>query len=213
MKDLKKIFEKIPQERLVLYLLLLGIVPLLFLGSYLLEEKYSLSSLSEELSNTTFEVQSQNQRELANRSTRVHYQNRDQFYLIKQLESLQLQKEEITTLKKILDSGFHQEEDAIRARLQFLTSPDNCISFQEGPEKRMRNLRETELTLAHPVEASLEDIKTILTRVEGTKIDGNEADPSRPHLFFSDFRIEKKKVFSGEAYSLSFKVIKREYVS
>jgi len=213
MKEILKFFDKIPQERLVVYFLLLGLLPLLFVGSYLLQQKSELSSLSEQLSSSSLDVMNQNRKELANRSIRAHFQNKDQFYLIKQLESLTLQKEEISTLKKTLESGFHHEEDAIRARLLFLTSSENSIAFQEGPEKRLRNFRETELSLQHPVEVSLNDLKTILARVEDVKLDGNEADPSRPHLFFSDFRIEKKKVFSGEAFSLTFKVVKREYVS
>jgi hypothetical protein len=120
--------------------------------------------------------------------------------------------DEANSLKKTLDSGFHQDEEAIRARYNFLTSSENSIVFAEGPEKRMKGFRETEFSLTHPVEVNLADMQAIIAKIEGVKIGAFDADPSRPHLFFSDFRFEKKKVYAGEVFSLSFKVVKREYV-
>src|SRR5689334_10291050 len=109
-----KNFKNIPQERLIAYLLILGIVPLFLVGLHFVAKKNEISALSDKLTELSLDVMQQNKKELSNRSVRAQFQNKDQFYLIKELESMQLMKEDVAAFKKILDSGYHQEEEQIR---------------------------------------------------------------------------------------------------
>jgi hypothetical protein len=201
----------IPQNRLILYILLLGFIPLFFVFSHLNSQKKLQSKLNEHLSSLLQDVTAQQNRELYNHITKKTFQGKDQFYLNKELESLQVLEGESEELKKILKTSFHPDEEAIRRRLHFLSSGQNAISFSEGGEKRFSFCQETTSTLAHPVEVNVSDIKKILSRIEGVEIGGEKPKDSRPHLIVSEFRLHKKEGFLHETFVLNLQVIRREY--
>src|SRR5260221_675513 len=105
------------------------------------------------------------------------------------------------SLQKILSSGFHANEDAFRRRMQFHTSGQNAISFVEGSVKAYPGFQETQESLAHSVEVDSNDIKAILSRIEGVQFnEQNPVVPSRPHLIITDWKMEKKKGPAQEVY-------------
>jgi len=209
---MKNFFFYFPFHRSLIYLFFLGLFPLVVVLVHFFHQKEFQENLASELGLLCESVTLQNTKEMHNRSTRATYQGKDQFYLIKQLESMTLLEDEIAKIQKVLGAGFHPEEEACRRRLHFLTSGENSIVFSENPEKRMPGFTQTEAALQHPVEANLNDVKKIIARIEGVKIDNHEPDPSRPHLIISDFHLEKKKEFLGDVLVVNLKTIKREYI-
>jgi hypothetical protein len=201
----------IPQNRLIFYILVLAFIPLFLVLSHLNSQKTLQSKLNFHLSSLLQDVTAQQNRELYNHITKKTFQGKDQFYLNKELESLQVLEGESEELKKILKNSFHPDEEAIRRRLHFLSSGQNAISFTEGQEKHFSNCQETLVSLAHPIEVNVSDIKKILSRIEGVEIGDQKPKESRPHLIISEFRLQKKEGFLHETFALNLQVIKREY--
>ncbi|MDB6080761.1 MAG: putative rane protein [Chlamydiia bacterium] len=207
--------KNIAQDRLIIYLLLFGLLPLILVyGDYISKKELQLT-LRYELDTGCTTTISRNKKELHNRLVKSVFKKsseKDPLYVHKQIESIDLLSEEIADIQKIVGCGFHPEEDGLRKRLTSLTNGENTLSFTENPEKRYATFHETLLTMNHPVEADLADIRKILSRVEGITIADEKAIDSRPHLIINDFRIEKKKGPLNEVYSLKLSLIKREYV-
>jgi len=204
-------FKNIPQERVVLYLLLLGLLPLCFVGYSYNSKRDLQTSLNEGLDSACLIVTSRNQKELHNRISRHIFQNKEKMYLTKEIESITPLHEEAESLQKFSSCGFHPEDEAIRKRIQFLTSNENKLVFTEGQEKRFGGFSETLCSLAHPIEVNLSDLKKIISRIEGVTVAPEKPSESRPQLIISEFRLDKKRAILNDVFVLHLKVIKREY--
>lgn len=205
--------KNIPLSRAVLYLICLGIAPLMFVFLLFTSQKREL----EELENTIESIQHQaflkEKKQALNLAVRQHFRDADHFYIDKYLETLVLLEPEVETLQKLsLDKNFGEDE-RVKKRLEFLTSSANALNFSEGVVQDFPLFQETLETLTHPVEVNATDIKKILARIEGTKI--KELDPGlrSPQLLITEFRFDKKKVSDDhEVFSLNLKLIKREFL-
>jgi hypothetical protein len=202
--------KSIPQKRCIIYLLLLGLVPLLSVFIWYGHRRDFISDLGERLGHNIEAVSSQVAREYTNHMTRKLYRGKDPFYLNKEVESLVLLQNEIDELKKLSASSFGPEEEMCRRRLHFLTSGENGISFTESSEKHFSNTSEVVATLAHPVQVNLADLRKILTRLEAVPLEG-EIPLSRPHCIVSELRLEKKEGFLHEVFVLNLQVTRRDY--
>ena len=204
--------EKIPQQRAIFYLFVLGFLPLVgVFYNYSIRQELQ-ETLQHELAFACTETARQNQKESCNRFIKNTFQEKDHFYLDKQLGSLKLLNEEVALLQKATLSGFHPEEDAIRRRLHFLTGNENVISFTESQEKRYSGFTETTESLHRSVEMDVQDLRKIISIIEGTTGgDGDKSIATRPHLIITDFRIDKKRGYAQEVFALQLKVLKREY--
>jgi hypothetical protein len=151
-------------------------------------------------------------REFQNKQVKAIYRDPDHFYIDKQIETIQPLQNEIDALHKVLQRGFHVDEEQFRKRLQFLTNGQNAISFVEGSVKGYPGFQETQESLAHPVEADLNDVKMILSRVEGVPLEEQNQTLLRPHLFITEMKLEKKKGVSQEIFTVDMKIVKREYL-
>jgi len=202
--------KAIPQKRCVIYLLLLGFLPLFSIFMWYSSKKEFVSSLDSSLDSKIEEVSLQVAREHTNHITRKLYKGKDPFYLTKEVEPLVLLQNEIDALRKQSASSFGPEEETCRRRLHFLTSGDNSLSFTESSESHFSNTTEVVATLSHPVQVNLGDLRRILTRIEAAPLEG-EPPLSRPHCIISDFRLEKKEGFLHEVFVLHCQVLRRDY--
>lgn len=204
---------KIPHERLIIYLFILGLLPLVLIyGSYTAKKELQ-TSLLYELSSSCLETETRNQKELHNRLTRSAFQNqnKDPMYLNKEVESIALLTNEREQIQKVATCGFNPDEENLRRRLTFLTGGENALSFTQHPEKRYASFHETLFTLARPVDVDTSDIRKILSKIEGVEIGDEKVNNLRPQLIITEFRIEKKPSPLNEVFSLNLKLIKREY--
>lgn len=201
------------QTRIIIYSLILGIIPLLFVEMNYMNAKARQDNLSIALSEAITNATNKNAQEFINKQVKEQYRNSNHFYIDQEIETISPLKDEVQALQKILSLGFHANEDLFRRRLQFHTSGQNAISFVEGSVKAYKGFQETQESLAHSVEVDLNDVKAILSRIEGIRFSEQDTLPEqRPHLIITDWKMEKKKGLTQELYALDVKLIKREYL-
>jgi hypothetical protein len=204
--------KNIPQNRLLIYVLLLGLLPFLFVLFNYSTKNSQLNEIQTNLDYIKQRAYSLEQKQAQNISLRNYYRNADHFYIDKYLEAITFQEPEIENLKSIMKEKNFTSDKAIEKRLEFLTSSANHLSFVEGVVQTYPFFQETTETLAHPVEVNVEDIKKILARIEGIKIGNYEPGPNPPQLLILDFKIDKKTSGNeGEVYILNMKLLKREF--
>lgn len=198
--------QGISQERLLIYLLLLGFLPLVLVAGNYYMRWSSQERLLFALNDATAQAKQKNARESLNKQVKQIYREPDHFYIDKQVETISPLSQEVEAIQKILLQGFHQDEERLKKRLQFLKE-QNRVTFTEGSIKGYPTFQETIETLAKPVEVDFEDLMLILSRIEGTV-----AAEKRPHLIVTEAKIERKPGLTQEVYTLDMKVLKREYL-
>ena len=207
------ILNAIPHNRLVLYLICTGIFPLLFAVALFFSEKIALQELHENLETIQYNALIKEKKQAANMAVRQHFRDADHFYIDKNLETLVFLEPEIEQLQHIVKDKNFANNEAVKNRLEFLTSQSNTLVFSEGIVQTFPLFQETAETLVHPVEVDPSDIQKILAKVEGIKIGNYSPGPHRPQLTITDFKLNKKKVTeSNEVFLLDMKLIKREFL-
>lgn len=201
--------QAISHQRQIVYLLLSGLIPLFFVSAYFFSQSSNHETLGFELDYAITEGIQKAAKEFHSKTVKKKFQASDHFYIDKEIETFTPLTKEIEQIQEMLKQGFHQQEEALNKRLQFLTSGQNSLNFVEGTIKPYTTFQETIETLAHPVEVDVSDLKNILAKIEGSSV---ETDiPSRPHLIITECKIERKKGITQEFFSLDIKALKREY--
>ncbi|CRX37542.1 hypothetical protein [Estrella lausannensis] len=203
----------IPKKRLILYALFIGLFPIAFS----LLRFVSLSDEADVVQERITEIQelfgAYKKRQSVNIATINHFREADHFYLDKHLETITLLEPEIEALQKIAGHKNFPGDPVIKKRLDFLTGSGNTPVFNEGTVQSFPLYQETVETLAHPVEANINDIKNILAKTEGVSLPPFEPIPSRPQLIVLDFKLERKRHPDGnEVFVLNMKLLKREFL-
>jgi hypothetical protein len=202
--------QAISHQRQIMYLLLLGFVPLFFIVGYFFSKSAEQTAVGFDLDYAISQAAHKATKEYQNKIVKQKFQDGDHFYIDKEIETIALLSNEIEEIKLMLKQGFHQQEEALNKRLQFLTNGQNRITFVEGTIKPYATFQETIETLAHSVEVDISDLKHILAKIEG--ITSETDNPARPHLIITECKIERKKGTIREIFSLDLKVLKREYL-
>jgi hypothetical protein len=203
--------RNIPQNRLIIYLMLFAFIPLVYNTINFIFEKEHLQLLSQRISSDCQKAAQKRIKEGPNQLTHAKYQDKDQFFLAKKIETIFPLEKEYAYLQSLTKGKYHPEEDAIKRRIDYLAGGQNALSFAELSVKKHPGYTETQEALAHTVEVDLDDLLTILSKIEGVSYATLIPDPERPHMIISDFKIERKKSFAQEIYTLNMQVIKREY--
>jgi hypothetical protein len=133
--------------------------------------------------------------------------NSDHFYIDKHLETLKFLESEI----KQLQGSFHiDHNDFAKQRIDFLQN-HNRLLFAEENIFRGENFQEVYERQQRPVELSEEDLKNLLSLIEGVSIGNYHPREGRPQLLFKDFELSKKMISSQEkVFTLSTQLLKRE---
>lgn len=206
-------FDQIPRSRLMIYAMVLGLIPIAFALFQLQQNTQAVDQLS---------AKAQSVKELAlikegklsfNKQVKAYYENADHFYIGKYLENLLFLEPEVEALQKVLNHEAVGDNPVYKKRLEFLTGPDNALSFTEGTVHSYADFQETTETLVHPIEINVDDLKTILSRIEGVQIGDHDPQPHRPQLLITDFKLDKKRNTGGnEVFILQLKLLKREFL-
>jgi len=203
----------IPQNRVLLYLFIVGAIPLVIVLSNYSSKCSAVAFASRRLSIVSSETLAHEKRQATNTIVSSTYRNADHFYLYKNLENMVFLEEEIVALEKIVASETIADTHLAKKRLDFLTGPNNQLIFREGAVKATGTLKETVETLAHPVEINITDLQKILAKIEGVTIDSHRPGPNRPQLIITDISLEKKKTYEhNEIFTMNVKLLKREYL-
>lgn len=205
--------DNIPKSRLLIYALILGVLPLLFVLGYLWSESRTIDQLRMRVESVESKATSYKQRQSVNLAVIDHFRDADHFYIDKYIETLTFLEPEIEAIQKIINNKNFPGDANIKKRYDFLTGSSNSIVFTEGIVQSYPLYQETTETMTHPIEVNVADIKKILARVEGSEIGSYKPGPKRPQLIILDFKIEKKKQENeNEIFNLNMKLLKREYL-
>lgn len=120
----------------------------------------------------------------------------DPKYLQKELATIPLLESELRRLETIL--VHHKDNAILHRRLDFLKSGQNNFSLNEAKRRTGEQFQEVDLSLAHPVEMDDEDIKHMLTFIEGIPINNYPTKQGRPQLLIRNFDLVKETNNLGE---------------
>lgn len=206
-------FKGIPQKRLILYTLILGLIPIFAVCMHLGSGLSSVNQLKQRLPELQEFALIKEGKLSQNRVVKAHYADADHFYIDKQLESLTFLGDEIDGLNELSSISNYGNHPAMKRRLDFLTGEENRLVFTEGVVQGYPDFQETQETLLHPIEINGEDLKKLLAKIEGKGIGPYAAGPGRPQLLITEFKLDKKNTFgSNEVFILNLRLLKREFL-
>lgn len=205
-KKIKGFTDSIPLPRLLLYLVVLGLLPVMILSFSWMQKRKGWEEVSEKIYEIQLLSETRVRKQALNTTVREHYGEADQFYLENQLESLSFLKKEREALERLLQSPTFTGNEAAEKRYTFLTGTGNRLQFTEGSVASGEGVQETIEILAHPVEIDTHDLKELLNRIEGNR-------GGKPQLIVADFNLNRKEQRNGnEVFEATMKLIKREFI-
>ena len=205
--------KNIPKERLLLYLLLLGLLPIIFAILYFITSQSEVTTLKSNIQDLQQTSLIREKKQAANIAVRNHFRDVDHYYIDKNLETLTFLEPEIESLQKALSNKNIADDDTVKKRLEFLSGPGNTMSFSEGVVQSSPIFQEVTETLVHPVEINTQDLQKILAKIEGVNIGSFTPGPNRPQLIILDFKLDRKSIHEkNEVYILNLKLLKREFL-
>ncbi len=204
---LKSLWTLIPLPRVVLYLFIIGLIPVGYLVyDFSCSRKHHLALLSK-IESVHASALQKKQKQALNLIVRQQYADSDPLFLERSLSHFKLLKKEKESLDTLLKNPAFIGSDEIEQRYHFLSSEKNRFRFSPSLPILQEGIQETEEPLSHPVEVDGKDLKEILYLIE-TK------HPLQPQLLITDLQIQRKKnLFENEVFDLDFKILKREFVS
>lgn len=204
-------FKNIPPSRALLYILFLGLLPLIFSAIEIKRGFAELAVTRNQIEGIQQRAILHERKQAGNMAVINHYRENDHFYIDKQLESLPLMEDEIAALQDVTKTTNYVGNEAIEKRLEQLQT-QNQILFTEGPVQSHSLYQETIETLAKPVEVNAQDIERLLKRIERVPTDEID-DQKRPQLTILDFRLDRREATPDhETFLLNLKLLKREYL-
>jgi hypothetical protein len=205
--------NSIPQKRLLLYIILAGLIPIIIAWLLYSSELENVRNLEYKLRSVQAQAFSREKKQSLNMSLRNAHSDTDHFYIDKNLETLSLLEPEIESLKIILDNDNLPADENIKKRLETLVGGGNSLVFTEGVVQSSPSFQDVTETLVHPVEVNIADLQQILCRIEGIPIGPCKPPPNRPQLIILDFRLDKKTSSEkNEVFLLNLKLLKREFL-
>lgn len=146
-----------------------------------------------------------------NNLVRTYYEDADRFYLEKQVQSMELLQDQRRDLEQLLQVKSIAEDPRATRRLAALR--DNKMVFSEGMVQPYPFFNEIPESLSQPVEVNVENIRELLAKIEGVKIEPYTPGERRPQFLITEFRLDRKSLSRDEdSYMLNLKLLKREYL-
>ncbi len=202
--------ESITPNRMILYIAILFLLPIFYAIYSTRASQTRVDRLISRIDNTQQTAYLHEKKLAPNRAILATYRDADRSYLDKYVESISLLQAETTMLQQALNNPVVAPDPFLISRMEAIKK--NTIQFSEGTAEPYPFFKETPETLARPVEVDLSDIRKILSEVEGITIGSDEPGPHRPQLIITDYKLERKTTpRQGQLYSLTLKLIKREY--
>lgn len=206
-------FANIPVNRLLLYIIIAGFLPVLLVLVYIYSGQDRLNSLESSIESLQHMAYMREKKQALNMTLRANYRESDHFYIDKNVETLSFLEPEVESLQKIISNKNYADDENVKKRLEFLTGTGNSLSFSEGVVQSSPIFQEVTETLVHPVEVNVNDLQKILSKIEGVDIGAYTPGPSRPQLIILDFKLEKKNINDkNDVFLLNMKLLKREFL-
>lgn len=205
--------RNIPPMRAMLYCMLAGLLPILFVFFNFIAQQNHINDLKNHLEEMEQMALLREKKQAINMAVRNHYRDADHFYIDKYLETLVFLEPEVESLQKIINDKNFPDDEHIKKRLEILTGPGNSLVFSEGIVQSTPIFQETTETLVHPVEVNGSDLQNTLAKIEGVDIGEYTSGPNRPQLIILDFKLDRKSITEkNEVFVLNLKLLKREFL-
>lgn len=205
--------KNIPKTRLLLYAMLAGLLPFVFVVFAYMSEKSGLDDLHNAVQDMQDSARTRERKQAGNMAVRGHYRDADHFYIDKYVETLTFLEQEVESLQKLVNNKNFVGDEQVKKRLELLTGSANSMNFSEGIVQSSPNFQEVTETLVHPVEVNSTDLQKILARIEGIPIGPFTPGPNRPQLIILDFKLDRKNITDkNEVFTLNLKLLKREFL-
>lgn len=204
--------NSIPKERLVIWIGALALLPIFFSLVFYISSHNEIRAVNNQINTSLMLAETKETKQAINRSVRENYREADRFYIDKNIETITLLEPEIKSLQEIVNNKNFAGDERVKRRLDFLTGPDNKILMVEGNIQTYPLFQEVISTLSRPVEINVDDLKQLLSLMEGVDIPPYTPAADRPQLIVLDFKLTRKEGEEGnEVYQLNMKLLKREY--
>jgi len=185
-------------------------VPLLTTLVYHYNAVYSLTTLQEKLSDLQVRYCRAKVEEKKRLEHSKNFSRADPYFLDKEVEPLQFLLRETEYLETIVKYQTFKNCKSLAERLVFLQK-QNHLQFTEKERKQFPLFEEVFLGQISPIELDMQDLKQVLARLEGVKIDNDCKEfPSRPQIFIKNFDLYKRKKSTSEVFCLDLELIQRE---
>ncbi len=205
-------FSTIPPKRLLIYILAAGVLPVLLVWYTIASQLHKTESLQSQILELEELSFLKERKQTSNIQVRAYFRDADHFYIDKYLETLTFLEPEIESMKKLLNNPNYPDDDLVKKRIEQLSGPGNSMIFTEGVVQSTPLFQEVTETLVHSVEVDVNDLKTILCRIEGIPLGPCVPPPNRPQLIITEFKIDRNTVSDkNEIYQLNLKLLKREF--
>jgi hypothetical protein len=135
-----------------------------------------------------------------------------QDHLDKILKTQTFLQHEIKILNLLYKDTTFKDCSYIKTNLHALTNKKNRLIFTKEYKQQYDNIRETHLKQKQTVEINNEDLKSILSLIEGTHIEENNSLHVSPQLIIKNFTLNKKNLSGKETFLLNMNVIKKEII-
>ncbi len=202
----KPALKSLPLSRQLLYLVLLGLLPLFYLGWHHLQTQKEWDFVHYRLIYIDNLVKSQTAKQALNVALREIHAEPDPFYLEHQLEALPLLGKECQAIEELMNAPQYTGNEAAEKRLAFIQGGNNRLIFRDAAPQSKNGLQETLYTLTQPVEVDGENLKTILSLLEDHK-------SNQPLLLITDFQLKRKEHVGGnQNFELTLNLLKKEFV-
>ncbi len=133
----------------------------------------------------------------------------DHFYIDKHLETLTFLEPEVKKMEAFLLEN--DQDDSLKKRVQLLKGTANKLLFSEEKMRHDDQFQEIEEKQQMPVEMNEEDLKKLLSFIEGLTIWPYGPKEARPQLIVTDFQLTKKELPTHEhVFVVQLQLLKRE---
>ncbi len=201
----------LPTKRLLAYLMVLALFPVLLVGVYHYSQSAKISRTHQSVLTVLGKLRAQEMRQSTNNLVRLRYRDADRFYIDKNLETLSLRSSEIEALEAMLGRDSAADVGRLQQRLDFLRSDMNKLRFTESAVQTHANVQEVYESLARPVQVHRNDLCSILSLVEGSSLGDVEVPPHKPQLIVLELNLSSSHPNAGLDL-LNMKLLKREYL-
>jgi len=134
------------------------------------------------------------------------YANCDSNYISHHVEPLKFLSSDVEKLSQIKGINY----SPLQKRLEFLKGGENKLTFIEKEQRKSNFYSEVELISEHSVDVNYNDIRKLITLIEGVKIGELVPNIHRPELFIKKIHLIKKdKSDENKAFTMDLELLQR----
>lgn len=188
----------------------LSILPCLVSFCFLYTKQQKIGTLEEQVLFLQTKMEKKKQTRLQEEKILSQIQNAKQNYIQEQLTTLPFLISEKQKWKMCL-AGLDSSLE-IKEKYAFLEIMDNKIEFSENSLQKTSLFEERELSLLKPIKLNEEDLKNLLSSIEGVAIGPYHQAKGAPQMIITSFSLEKSTFseMQEEIYTVQMQLLTRQ---